>query len=197
MRWRSFVLIGVLAGVTLLPSPAAAQSFGIGPRFSFVRGDLASSTPSSTFLGGTMRLRTSPHLAIEGALDHRSRTSEDLTARVRETPIQGSLLIFPVKAVFAPYLLGGFGWYNQSTDFLDATGKTVLTTSSKRTGWHFGLGAEVQLAKHAALFGDYRYRFVHFGDVAVDSQPINIPLISAAKLSHQGSMWTTGMAFYF
>ena len=48
-----------------------------------------------------------------------------------------------------------------------------------------------------ALFGDYRYRFVHFGDVAVDSQPINIPLISAAKLSHQGSMWTTGMAFYF
>lgn len=118
-------------------------------------------------------------------------------ARVRETPIQGSLLIFPVKAAFAPYLLGGFGWYNQSTDFLDATGKTVLTTSSKRTGWHFGLGADLQLAKHAALFGDYRYRFVHFGEAAVDDQPINIPLVSAAKLSHQGSMWTTGMAFYF
>ena len=58
-------------------------------------------------LGGTMRLRTSPHIAIEGALDHRSRTSEDLTARVRETPIQGSLLVFPVKAALAPYCSAG------------------------------------------------------------------------------------------
>ncbi len=109
----------------------------------------------------------------------------------------------PVHARFSPYLLGGFGAYSQLTDTLDATGKVTSTTTDRKTGWHIGVGAEMLVARHAAIFLDYRFRFVHFGDTPVGAEPITIPGstlmpgLENVNLSHQGSMWTSGMAFYF
>ena len=51
--------------------------------------------------------------------------------------------------------------------------------------------------RQAAIFADYRFRFVEFGAPEGGEEPINIPLLDSVNLSHRGSMWTGGMAFYF
>jgi hypothetical protein len=204
MRRLSLVAVAVVVGMLVwAPGVAGAQGLGIGPRFSFVRGEAASGLPSTKFVGGTLRMRSSKHVALEVALDYRSELNEEATVRHRETPLQGSLLIFPVRGTFSPYLLGGVGMYSETDQLLNPTSGLVLSsTSARKTGWHLGLGAELFVARHAALFADYRFRFVHFGgaaeeDEAAGADPINIPGLSAIKLSHRGSMWTSGMAFYF
>jgi len=201
---RITVSLAVLAALSAVPARGFAQSLGIGPRFSVVRGDLLTNTPSSRFVGGTLRLVTGPHTVLEASMDYRSYLNEAGTERVRERPIQGSLLLFPVRSAFSPYVGGGIGLYSQFHDTLGANGLVTSTTMEKKVGWHLGAGAEIRLARHAAFFADYRFRFVKFG--APDepgSEPVTIPGSSVipglknVKLSHQGSMWTSGVAFYF
>jgi hypothetical protein len=60
-----------------------------------------------------------------------------------------------------------------------------------------GLGAEVFLVRRVAVFVDYRWRFVRFGDPADGDEPLDVPGLDRLKLSHRGSMWTGGLAFYF
>jgi opacity protein-like surface antigen len=108
------------------------------------------------------------------------------------------LLLFASRGRFSPYVLGGFGVYTQNQDTLGVNGLVASTISTRKTGWHAGLGAEMFLAKHAALYGDYRFRFIHWGDNPDPAaQPINVPFVDTNKLTHQGSMWTYGLAFYF
>ena len=194
--------MGLAAGLAL-PAGAAAQGFGIGPRFSFVRGNVVTGDPSSRFIGGTIRMGGSKHVALEVSLDYRSFLTDDNTIRVRETPLQGSLLIFPVRSVFAPYLLGGVGLYRRKFDDVRLSTQPVTLSTEQKFGVHLGVGAEIFFGRHAAVFADYRFRFVKFGAPGEDDQPINIPGSSFIpgldkfKVSHQGSMWTTGVAFYF
>jgi hypothetical protein len=140
-------------------------------------------------------MRTSKRVAIEAALDYRTELSEDGARRVRERPLQGSLLVFPVRSVVSPYLLAGIGRYTQWTDVVDLTGQTLETTEETTTGSHLGFGAELFFGRNAAFFLDYRYRFVKFGEPEPGAQPIDLPGLD--QLSHRGSMWTSGMAFYF
>ena len=199
---RVALVMGLAVGLAL-PAGAAAQGFGIGPRFSFVRGDVVTGDPSSRFIGGTIRMGGSKKVAFEVALDYRSFHNDDKTIRVRETPLQGSLLIFPVRSVFAPYLLGGVGLYRRKYDDVRLSTQPVTLSTEQKFGIHLGLGAEVSLGGHAAIFADYRFRFVKFGDPGIDDQPVNIPGSSFIPgldkftVSHQGSMWTSGVAFYF
>jgi hypothetical protein len=198
---RAVVLLILFAAFWLAPAHADAQAFGIGPRFSFVRGDLATNVPATRFIGGTMRMVSSPHAVFEVSLDYRSFYNDDGTERTRETPIQASMLFFPVRSAFAPYFGGGIGLYTQMHDTLGTGGIVVATTSERKTGWHIGVGAELRLAKHASLFADYRFRFVKFGTStepgATEIPTGGIPGLSQLHLSHQGSMWTSGVAFYF
>jgi opacity protein-like surface antigen len=185
------VLVAALAGHA---ESARAQAFGIGPRLSFVKNEPAGQ-PATRFFGGTIRLRSSRHVATELALDYRKYDEVDHQQRVREMPFQASLLLFPVRSVFSPYLLGGFGIYSHATDDLTDTGAVIATTTERKTGWHLGLGAELFVNRHAALFVDYRYRFVKFG-AEPDSSPADA-VIPGLDISHNGSMWTSGVAFYF
>ena len=105
---RGIVGLGVLMGL-LVPGVAGAQLLGIGPRFSLVRGDVSTSTPSLRFLGGTARLKTSSLISFEGSMDYRTTKSTDGAQRIREVPMQGSVLIYPIRAALAPYVLGGMG----------------------------------------------------------------------------------------
>jgi Outer membrane protein beta-barrel domain len=194
---RAAAFIAAFGLVVVLPLPAAAQALGIGPRFSFVRGDVTSDVPSATFAGGTLRMRSSRHMSIELALDYKSYLAPDASQRIRQLPFQASLLVYPVRGVLSPYLLGGFGVYSEMTDDLTLAGVVTQTTTTRRMGWHFGGGAELFLARHAALFADYRFRFVRLGQSDPGAQAITLPGLSSLHLSHQGSMWTSGMAFYF
>ena len=178
------------------PAAATAQGFGIGPRLSFVRGDLPSATPSTRFFGGIIRMQSSKRVVLEAAMDFRSETSEDGLTRVRERPMQGSMLLFPVRGTISPYLLGGYGLYTRTTQSLDLGGLPADSVSERKTGAHMGFGAEVRIGRRAAFILDYRYRFVRFGQPEGEDEPVNLPGLSN-RLSHRGSMWTSGMAFYF
>jgi hypothetical protein len=197
-RRPTLVLLLALAGLAASAPPAAAQAFGIGPRLSFVRGDLPEDIPSTRFTGGAIRLLSSPHVGIEAALDHRSETSADGLTRLRQTPFQGSLLLFVVRSTLSPYLLGGIGIYTEFHDVLDADGLVTATATERTTGWHFGFGSELRFARHVSAFADYRYRSVRFGDADEEgNEPINLPGLKNLGITHQGSMWTAGAMFYF
>jgi hypothetical protein len=211
-RWSgSRLFVSGLVCLTVLAAPAVARAgdgvFGVGARFSLVRGDAA--VPGSSadrFSGGLLRLRLSPRTAIEVALDYRSYLNQDLTERIKDMPIQASMLLYPIRAAISPYLLGGVGWYAQTVTLVNTDAPPTPQTT-RTMGYHAGAGGELRLGAHAAVHLDYRYTFIHFGSdqagAASSSTPGALPipglgaLQDRLRLSHKGSMWTGGVTFYF
>jgi hypothetical protein len=203
MPHRAITSAIVLALALVRPGLASAQGFGLGPRMSFIQTDLLSNTPAAKLWGGTLRMRPSPRVGVELALDYRSQVSPDGFSRLKERPFQGSILLFPFRGAFAPYVLAGYGIYHQTIEMLSGTGMAESSVSTQKSGAHAGFGTELFLTRHTAFFLDYRYRFVHFGSAQSNEEPLNIPGaslvpgLSHVQLSHQGSMVTSGVAFYF
>lgn len=205
--------IGILAlAAAAVPRPADAQMLGIGPRFSMVRGDIATKTPSTRFYGGTLRLNTSKNVGFEGSLDFRTTLDVSKTQRLRETPLQGSLLIYPFRSILSPYALGGMGIYTRTYELLGTSGAISQSAQERKTGMHLGFGGELRMARHAVVYVDYRYRFVKFANgssstststttstssLAMSALFATIPGVNQLKFSHEGSMWTGGVAFVF
>jgi opacity protein-like surface antigen len=181
-----------LAAVVMSAAPAAAQSsgFGVGPRLTFVRGG-DPEAGSQRFTGAAIRLGGGK-TALEVAMDFRSSVADDLSERIKDYPIQASLLIFPVRGRIAPYLVGGLGWYSQRVEMLGPV--QVETETERKVGYHAGFGGELRLHRHFGAYGDYRYTFIRFGG---DDPLINLPLVNRLKMSHEGSMFTWGATFYF
>ena len=217
-RWR---LVWV-AGLALVVLPGAArdaqaQTFGIGARMVSVSGPespaLDDSDSSRTrFAGGFIRLHTVASLGVEVAMDYQSTTNQLETARIRNMPIQVSGLLLPVRKTFAPYVLGGIGWYKHRVEALD-NGDAVASVYSTDFGYHTGLGAQVRLGSHAAVFVDYRYVWVDANGIdgitgalkTAASVASVVGLISSvagngseeSSISRGGSMWTGGLTIYF
>lgn len=191
---------GLLAAAALLmlPAGAAGQSFGLGARMSMIRADVDSETGGERFTGGHLRAWMSPRTAFELALDRRTETSDDGTERVRDTPLQASLLLTPVKAAIAPYLLGGGGWYTTRVETLQDQ-RVVSSRSAREFGWHGGFGAELRFGRHAAAHADYRYTFLDFGDDEGGDGPGAESGDEGSRFlpSYRGSMWTAGFTLYF
>jgi Outer membrane protein beta-barrel domain len=193
--------IAVIAILVLVPVAAAAQDggIGIGPRLTFVRGSEDSPDGTQRFIGGVLRLGGG-HAAIEVAMDYRNEVTGALTERVKSYPIQGSLLLYLVRARLSPYVLGGIGWYSQRvTEFSAPTGTFVVSDeTTRKMGYHVGFGGEVRAARHLGLYGDYRYTMINLGDDdGAGVLPGFIPGADRLKLSHEGSMFTWGAVFYF
>ena len=182
-----FIALSVFVG-----TPCAAQGLGIGGRMSLVRGDVQADTSAERFFGGQLRLPLSPRTSLEVSLDRRTDSNDALTERIVETPIQGSLLLYPVRSVLSPYVLGGVGWYTHRIEQLSG-GALTTSKSSRRFGYHGGLGAEIKLGRHVGVHADYRYTFLKFGGDDDDDES----LVSRFKPSYEGSMWTAGMTLYF
>lgn len=177
----------------LVPAaPAGAQSFGLGAHIAMVRADQTADEDRVRFNGGHIRARMSPRTAFEVALDLRTTTSETRMQRVREYPIQASLLLSPVRAALSPYVLGGGGWYTERLERQSGTSWT-LEDSTRRFGWHGGFGAELRLGRRAAAHADYRYTFLRFRDEDDDDEG----RLGRLLPSYEGSMWTAGLTFYF
>jgi hypothetical protein len=203
-------LLASAALVLSAAAPCVAQgTFGLGARMSMVRGDVQAD-PAATaqrFTGGQIRARISPKTSLEVSLDRRTEDSLDLTQRVRDYPLQGSLLLFPIHSTFAPYVLGGVGWYTHVVDTM-ATGKVTESMSTRKMGYHGGVGAEMKMGRHAGVHADYRYTMVHFGDgtgsagltggkAVTGTNTGTTGLASRFLPSYDGSMWTAGVTFYF
>ncbi len=194
-----------LALIVLLVSPSLARAqggFGIGPRLTFVRGDSNLPDGSQRFSGGAIRLGGGK-TALEVAMDFRSGVTGDLTERIKDYPIQASLLVFPIRSVIAPYLLGGVGWYSQRVERLSTTQTVLDEETTRRMGYHVGFGGELRVHRHIGVYGDYRYTFIDFGDDDTTRSnsssllPKWIPFAERLKMSHEGSMFTWGATFYF
>jgi Outer membrane protein beta-barrel domain len=192
----------LFASITLaIATPCAAQGFGIGMRLSMMNSDevIDSSDGSTRFTGGQVRLRGGSKVGFEVSLDRRSETLELVNEKVVDTPIQASLMLYPVKGSFSPYLLGGPGWYSHKIESLDAAGPESVST--RKFGWHAGFGAELLMGRHAGLHADYRYTFLNFGNDDVDVDRANADqnhsFVSSLLPSHNGSMWTAGFTIYF
>jgi opacity protein-like surface antigen len=191
---RRVVVFGwVIVGLLGLPGSGAAQSIGVGPRFSFVQADLGLETPATTFFGATGRYRVTRHVSLELAGDYRKYRGR--LARFREVPVQASALVaFPPSLPHVkPYVVGGAGMYSRAIDIFDANGLLFATTTERKSGWHLGAGAEVPIHRRAAAFADVRFRSVQFGEFPDGSI---LSGLADLKLS-RGPMVTSGVAFYF
>lgn len=195
----------VLGMALVIPPAAEAQAeLGAGFRFAFLRNDTGTPEhPRTRLTGGMVRLFTGRRTAIEVSFDYRSHVSEDLTQKIRELPIQGSLLLYLFRSSVSPYILGGIGWYSESVDRLDGSAVRE-TTTARKVGYHAGLGGELQVHPRAVVHLDYRYTFIRLGAQppgTTEPGAIPIPGLMALqekmKLSHEGSMWTTGITFFF
>jgi opacity protein-like surface antigen len=197
---RLAFLVATLALSASAPALAQGESFGLGARMSLIRGDVDADTSAQRFTGGHVRARISPRSALEVALDMRTETNEAHTQRVRDYPVQASLLLFPVRTAFAPYVLGGAGWYNQRVEQL-RDDKAVSSDSTRKFGWHGGFGAELRLGRHAGAHADYRYTFLRFGEddssTAGTASAEEGSGFSRFLPSYKGSMWTAGFTLYF
>jgi hypothetical protein len=202
--------------VSLAAGGAQAQMLGVGVRMLTASGadsPLVSSTGEANprFYGGLLRFNASSHMALELTMDYRRMLNPEGTARIRYTPIQASILVFPRRMAIAPYLIVGVGWYRQRVEAMDG-GETRLSATTSEKGYHTGFGGQMMLGRHASMFVDYRYSFVDITGAnglagaayAASSLSSVIGLLSAvggneysSKLSHRGSMWTTGLTVYF
>ena len=107
------------AGLLITAAPAAAQGFGIGARLAWVKSDSdvdVVENDSVRFIGGQIRLGLSQRMGVEVSLDRHTESFELLNQRVKETPIQASLLLKLASGSFQPYFLGGPGWYKRSVE---------------------------------------------------------------------------------
>jgi opacity protein-like surface antigen len=181
----------IAAGIVLIAAPAAAQSIGVGARFAWVKADTDLDDDSIRFVGGQIRLNLSGSLGVEVSMDFHSEDLELLNQKVRERPIQASLLLKLASGSFQPYLLGGPGWYKRSVEPLEGPAED-LEVSTTEFGWHAGGGLEVVIGRHFGFHGDYRYTFLDFGDDDDDEG-----LIGGLLPGHRGSMWTLGATVYF
>ena len=179
----------------MVAAPASAQ-LGIGARFAWVTADSELDIDSVRFIGGQIRLGLSQRIGFEVSLDSHSEDFEALNQKVKERPIQMSVMLKLAGGSVQPFLLGGPGWYKRSVEPLEGPADD-LDVSTTEFGWHAGGGIEFKLGRHAGIHGDYRYTFLDFGDDNTVGGGI-IPGIGDKLLpGHRGSMWTLGATFYF
>jgi opacity protein-like surface antigen len=181
-----------------MAAPARAQ-LGIGARLAWVKADTDTEVDVDVdavrFTGGQIRLGMSPRIGVEVSMDFHTEEFELLNEKVKERPIQASLLLKLATGNVQPYLLGGPGWYKRSVEPLEGPNDD-LEVSTTDFGWHAGGGLEVLFGRHFGLHGDYRYTFLDFGDDD-DIGGGLIPGLGSVLPGHRGSMWTLGATVYF
>jgi opacity protein-like surface antigen len=182
-----------LAGL-LVATPAAAQGFGVGARMAWIRSDVDIDTDSVRFIGGQIRMGLSQRMGVELSIDRHSESFELLNQKVKETPIQASLLLKLAGGGFQPYLLGGPGWYKRSVSPIEGPAAD-LDVSTTEFGWHAGGGVEVRAGRHFGIHADYRYTFLDFNDD--DDEEIGGGFVGRLLPGFKGSKWTVGATVYF
>jgi opacity protein-like surface antigen len=186
------VAASAIVACVLCAAPCLAQGFGLGGRMTLVRGDVDADTGSERFFGGLLKFPISQRSAIEVSLDRRTESNDALTERIVETPLQGTLLLYLTRSRLAPYVLGGVGWYARRVEDL-TDGEVTASETSRRFGYHAGIGGELRLGRHAGVHADYRYTFLKFGGDDDEDES----LLGRFKPSFEGSMWTAGLTLYF
>ena len=187
----------LVALLVMVATPCAAQGFGLGGRMAMVRQDVNGDDDAVRFWGAHMRLGLGQRAALELSLDRRSEELEELNQRVKQTPIQASMLLHLAGGGFRPYVLGGPGWYRTTIEPFEDDG-LFDDVSTTEFGWHAGFGAEIRAGRNFGFHGDYRYTFLDFnGDDDDDDDDDGGGILGRFLPSYGGSMWTVGATIYF
>ena len=186
------VLVAVFALGALLATvvPASAQGFGLGARFAWVKQDTNVDADSVRFFGLHMRA-IGGRSGFELSFDRHTESFDLINLKVIETPIQASIMLRLSQGSFAPYLLGGPGWYRRTVEPID--GPEDSGESNTEFGWHAGGGLEILAGRHFGIHGDYRYTFLDFGGDDEEDEGF----IGGLLPGFRGSMWTLGATLYF
>ena len=128
------------------------------------------------------------------SFDRHSEEFPLINQKVIETPIQASLLLRLARGSFAPYLLGGPGWYKRKVELIEGP---EASESETEFGWHAGGGVEIHAGRHIGIHGDYRYTFLDFNGDDDDDDGGSIPVIGGLLPGYKGSMFTLGATVYF
>ena len=155
-----FVPVFVLGALLATAVPVSAQGFGLGGRLAWVSQDVDVDADAVRFYGLHMRA-IGGRLGVELSFDRHTESFEAVNEKVIETPIQASILVRLAQRSFAPYLLGGPGWYRRTVEPID--GPDDSGDSTTKFGWHAGGGLEILAGRHFGIHGDYRYTFLDFG----------------------------------
>jgi opacity protein-like surface antigen len=183
----------VLGALLATALPASAQGFGVGARFAWVKRDVDVDADSVRFNGFLIRAMGG-RAGFELSFDRHTEEFELTNLKVSETPIQASIVLRLRSGGFAPYLLGGPGWYKRSIKPI--VGSEDSSDSSTEFGWHAGGGIEILAGRHVGIHGDYRYTFLDFnGDD--DKVGGGIPIVGGLLPGYKGSMFTLGATVYF
>ncbi len=207
-RLRAPIVVALASLMLVAAARDLRAQVGLGARVSWARASQQPEDTSSTrFFGALFRARMSPRTAFElsydwGSVESRAGTG---TVRVVSHPLQTSLLLYPVRSTsVGVYMLGGIGWYWQRIEVTNVEG-IGAGEGTRRFGYHAGLGGELAMGRHLAVHLDYRYTMIHAGDpppgCTTCGGAIPIPglggLQDRLNLSHEASMWSTGLTFYF
>ena len=219
VTWRSAGVAALaLAAFAAGAQDARAQMLGIGIRMASVSGSdspaLEQNSSSRTrFTGGFFRLHLLGSFGLEASMDYQSTTNDAKTAKVRNTPLQVSALLLSPKKSFAPYLLGGLGWYKHRIEAID-NGVAVARVTTTDFGYHLGGGLQLKFGRHAAVFADYRYVWVDangidgFSGIIKSAASLTsvVGLVAAVagsdnsadqSVKRGGSVWVGGLTVYF
>ena len=191
---RRTVLSILALGALLVPASSVSAQVGVGARIAWVTSDSDLDVDSVRFYGGQIRF-LSQRYGLKVAVDRHSEDFDLLNRKITETPIQASLLLRLGSGRFAPFLLGGPGWYHRSVE-VEVIDDADVDVDETEFGWHAGGGLEVLFGRHLGIHGDYRYTFL--GDDDDDDDDDDGPgFIGGLLPGHRGSMWTLGATFYF
>jgi opacity protein-like surface antigen len=188
----SLFALGVLLATAL---PVSAQGFGVGARLAWVKHDVDVDVDRVRFTGFHVRA-TGGRTGFELSFDRHSEEFPLINHKVIETPIQASLLMRLASGSFAPYFLGGPGWYKRTVELMEGP---EASESATEFGWHAGGGVEIHAGRHVGIHGDYRYTFLDFNgdDDDDDEGGSSIPIVGGLLPGYKGSMFTLGATFYF
>src|SRR6185503_2959492 len=101
----------------------------------------------SWYGGAQLRAHLTQIFAVEGSIDYR-RTDYGSGAKMHSYPVLVSALLYIFPGRFAPFLLGGVGWYFTHTETPGAADK-----DDSRFGAHAGAGLEFYLNRYWSIDG--------------------------------------------
>ncbi len=152
IRYITFIMM-----ILLLASLAIAQGLGIGPQAGYFKSEDAEK--GEWMFGGAMRIKLSPALGVEGAINYRQEKYFDGDLKVKSWPILVTGLIYPLPIIYGAI---GAGWYNTTFDYSGSLENVIEDETTQDFGWHFGGGLELPLGGKTRLAGDIRYVFLNY-----------------------------------
>lgn len=145
--------------IMLMVTQVNAQSLGFGPQVGYQK---ARDADQGNLMGGAaLRLKLTPVIGVEGAINYRQEKYANDALTVRTWPIMATGLIYPIPLVYGAI---GFGWHNATFDYdqSKAPFQAVEDETKREVGWHFGGGVELPVSATSKFTADIRYIFLDY-----------------------------------